>query len=263
MNFKEMIGKVYGDMRVIRRATQEETPWKSHETPLWVKCIKCGHEWSARKGDIEKKKQCPFCNKIGGRGHYDKEMIGRRFGYLTVIDYDQEATLSHGNANGRKSYWVCRCDCGNVVSVRRSHLEGEDGKHPTISCGCATRSSGEINTENTLLGLGVKIKREVVVPECHKWSPFDLGVYYPNSDKLMCFFECDGEQHFKFTPRFHDDEEDFIHQQETDNIKTNWCAKNNVPLFRIPYTDYTKINAEYLFSRFPEFKKLLDTEESR
>lgn len=254
-----MINNIYGDMLVIKRATKEETPWKSHETPLWVKCIKCNHEWIARKGDIEKNKQCPFCNKLGGRGHHDEEIIGKRFGYLTVINYDQKNTLLHGSNNGRKSYWICQCDCGNIISVRRVQLEGRPGHSRTISCGCATRSLGELNTENALIELGLQIKREVKISECHKHSPFDIGVFNHKSNQLVCLFECDGEQHFKFVPRFHKDRADFIHQQEIDNIKTTWCQKNNIPLFRIPYTDYDKINKEYLFSRFPEFKQLLES----
>lgn len=257
-SWKDMIGNTYGDMLVIRRATAEETSWKSHETPLWVKCKKCGHEWSARKGDIEKQKECPFCTVKSGRGHFAQDMIGRRFGYLTVIAYDRENTLAHGNANGHKSYWLCQCDCGNIISVRKPHLMGESGRHPTISCGCATRSSGEINTQNALIELGLQFNIETVIPECHKWSPFDIEVIDKNG-KRLCFFECDGEQHFKYIPRFHEDEEDFYHQQEIDNIKNTWCLQNGVPLFRIPYTDYTAINKEYLCNRFPEFKKLLES----
>ena len=29
-----------------------------------------------------------------------------------------------------------------------------------------------------------------------------------------------------------------------DNYKNQWCKENNIPLIRIPYTDYDKINAE-------------------
>ncbi len=36
--------------------------------------------------------------------------------------------------NGR-SKWICRCSCGNVVSVSRNHLVSGD----TVSCGCAKK----------------------------------------------------------------------------------------------------------------------------
>lgn len=258
LKWNEMIGNVYGDMQVLRRATQAETPWHSHETPLWVKCQQCGQEWIGRKGDIEKKKPCPYCHKIGGRGHYNKELLGKRFGYLTIKAYDKESTASHSG----DTYWICQCDCGNVISVRLDHLLGRYRHSPTISCGCATRSSGEINTQYALKDLGLDYKIETIVPECHQWSPFDIEVIDQNGERV-CFFECDGEQHFKFVPQFHTSEMDLIHQQEIDNIKTLWCKENHVPLFRIPYTDYTSVNAEYLITRFPEFKKLLESLESR
>lgn len=251
-SWKEMINKTYGDMLVLRRATVEETPWKSHATPLWVKCSKCGHEWSARKEDIEKNKSCPFCTVKVGRGHIN-DITGQVFGYLTVLNYDYEGTEKD---NG-KAHWLCQCKCGNIISVRLAHLLGQ--RHsPTISCGCATRSSGEINTQNALDFLNLRYNIEVIVPECHKFSPFDIEVI-DNKGKRLCFFECDGEQHFRYMPRFHEDKNDFIHQQEIDHIKDAWCKNHQVPLFRIPYTEYTQINGEYLKNRFPEFKKLLES----
>lgn len=252
MKWQEMIGQTFGDMTVIRRATAEETLWHGHETPLWVKCIKCDHEWSARKGDIEKRKACPFCTVKVGRGHIH-DVSGQVFGYLTAIAYDPEGTKLDNN----RTHWLCQCQCGNIISVRLAHLLGQHHSL-TISCGCATRSSGEINLQNALENLKLDYNIEVIVPECHKYSPFDIEVI-DKTGKRICFFECDGEQHFKYIPRFHDDQTDFYHRQEIDQIKNEWCIKNNVPLFRIPYTDYGLINIEYLFSRFPEFKKLLES----
>lgn len=43
MTYKEMIGKQFGSLRVIRKASKEETPWKSHSTPLVCTCIKCNN----------------------------------------------------------------------------------------------------------------------------------------------------------------------------------------------------------------------------
>ena len=199
---------------------------------------------------------CPYCHKIGGRGHFDKSMIGKQYGYLTVIGYDKEATLSHGLTQ-HKTYWLCKCRCGNIVSVRRQHLEGLFHAR-TISCGCATRSSGEINTQNALDKLGLKYNIEVIIPACHKYSPFDIEVISPKTQQRLCFFECDGEQHYKIISHFKMDEEALVHQQEIDNIKNDWCKKANIPLFRIPYTEYGNITPEWLQTRFPKFKQLLE-----
>lgn len=41
-------------------------------------------------------------------------LIGQQFGKLSVIE--------RGESKGYRTYWVCKCDCGNISSVRGSHL---------------------------------------------------------------------------------------------------------------------------------------------
>lgn len=54
-----------------------------------------------------------------------EDLSGKHFGRLTVIERDYE----HGTHD---TWWKCKCDCGNVISVRASHLIHEKCK----SCGC-------------------------------------------------------------------------------------------------------------------------------
>lgn len=58
-------------------------------------------------------------------GKIDYSIIGKRFGRLVVekLDYVDSRHYTH---------WVCKCDCGNIVSIRRNQLTSGD----TISCGC-------------------------------------------------------------------------------------------------------------------------------
>lgn len=56
------------------------------------------------------------------------DISGQRFGRLTVIRRDKTAP------SGR-SKWICKCDCGNTVSVLRNHLVCGH----TTSCGCAKK----------------------------------------------------------------------------------------------------------------------------
>lgn len=58
---------------------------------------------------------------INGR----KDRIGDIYGKLTVIEYG-------GSINKKVSVWVCKCECGNIVSVRGGNLNTGN----TISCGC-------------------------------------------------------------------------------------------------------------------------------
>lgn len=57
-----------------------------------------------------------------------------RFGRLTAIGIDY-------GRGGRKTYWTCQCDCGNVKSVRSDSLL--DGS--IRSCGCLKREQDEKN----------------------------------------------------------------------------------------------------------------------
>lgn len=60
-------------------------------------------------------------------GRVQDDLTGRRFGYLTVLEYA-------GRENGH-SCWSCRCDCGKTVCVRSDKLKnGAD-----VSCGCKSK----------------------------------------------------------------------------------------------------------------------------
>lgn len=50
------------------------------------------------------------------------DLTGKKFERLTVIKKDED----------RKNHWICKCDCGNIVSVLDFYLI--HGK--TKSCGC-------------------------------------------------------------------------------------------------------------------------------
>lgn len=61
-----------------------------------------------------------------------KIMTGERYGRLTVLD-------EFIRCSNHQSKWKCRCDCGNIVYVRRPDLV--NGK--TISCGCYNRENSK------------------------------------------------------------------------------------------------------------------------
>lgn len=47
-------------------------------------------------------------------------LVGQKFGKLTVVKYS-------------KPYWICKCDCGNIVNVLSQNLRNGS----TTSCGCS------------------------------------------------------------------------------------------------------------------------------
>lgn len=58
-------------------------------------------------------------------GKIDYSIIGKRFGRLVVLKLDYVD-------NHHYTHWICKCDCGNIVSIRRNQLTSGDN----ISCGC-------------------------------------------------------------------------------------------------------------------------------
>lgn len=62
-----------------------------------------------------------------------KDITNERYGRLKVIERD----TSKGD---KRVYWKCRCDCGNMVSVRSDAL----GRN-TQSCGCIKREQDKAN----------------------------------------------------------------------------------------------------------------------
>ena len=59
-------------------------------------------------------------------GNNSAEWLGKRFGRLTVVDFEHSETPNRG------WWWVCKCDCGNIKVLRPTDVKL--GK--TRSCGC-------------------------------------------------------------------------------------------------------------------------------
>lgn len=57
------------------------------------------------------------------------DLSGRRYGYLTVIERVTDKVYKSGR---KKPRYLCRCDCGNIVSVVGESLRNGTTK----SCGC-------------------------------------------------------------------------------------------------------------------------------
>lgn len=65
------------------------------------------------------------------------DMLGQKIGKLTIIQRDK-------TKKGQAAYWICKCQCGNIVSVRGSNLRNKN--NPTQSCGCLAKEKHYIDT---------------------------------------------------------------------------------------------------------------------
>lgn len=68
------------------------------------------------------------------KGNGFNDLTGQRFGRLTVLGLSPKKS-------GRKSYWVCQCDCGNKHLVRSDSLTSGNVQ----SCGCLKKEQDKIN----------------------------------------------------------------------------------------------------------------------
>lgn len=62
-----------------------------------------------------------------------ENLTGQKFGRLTVIKLAEKV--------GRRYYWTCKCDCGNIKKVRSDSLKSGNVK----SCGCLKKEQDKIN----------------------------------------------------------------------------------------------------------------------
>lgn len=58
------------------------------------------------------------------------DMTGEKYGHLTVIREDKEVRRCKSHQTW--AYWVCKCDCGKIVSISGASLRTGNTK----SCGC-------------------------------------------------------------------------------------------------------------------------------
>ena len=76
-------------------------------------------------------------------GRKVKDYTGMKFNKLTVLGLDKEKNKKEYEKylNGEIKrhmplYWICKCDCGNIISTQMQHLIHNDTK----SCGCIMKS---------------------------------------------------------------------------------------------------------------------------
>lgn len=127
----DLTHKIFQDLFVMREATKEEKNFKPGA--WWVCKCSCGNVvikdgQGLRKG-YTTSCGCKTLQKLKNRP--PKKFIdesNKKYGRLTVIerDYNEKYKKAHC------TYWKCKCQCGNQVTVARDSLIS--GK--TKSCGC-------------------------------------------------------------------------------------------------------------------------------
>lgn len=234
-NVIDEIEKRYGKLIVI----QKEKNFNDRHIYWKCKCD-CGNVEIIKGTDLRAgiKTMCKECNK---KPQYKNE-IGNKYGKLTVIAYDKEKSK-------KNAYWLCQCDCGNIISVLGTKLRNNH----TQSCGCL-KSKGEEKIIKLLIENNIIFKTQVSFPKCKDIDllKFDFGIF-DNFNNLLYLIEYDGIQHFKSDSGWNT-KENVENNKKKDKIKNNYCFDNNIPLIRIPYTHLDNLSIKDLLLETSKFK---------
>lgn len=130
------------------------------------------------------------------------DIIGQRFGRLTVIKRVEDHVMPSGE---RRSRWLCKCDCGNEITVIGKALTKKNG---TKSCGCLAKENMSKITK--------------------RYNTYDLtgeyGIGYTSKDEEF-WFDLDDYDLIK-NYCWHKNKEGYI-------ISTDWKTRKTILLHRI------------------------------
>lgn len=87
-------------------------------------------------------------NTCFGYKPIDLEIIGKKFGKLTIMEYTNRI-VNH------RTFWKALCDCGNIIYISRKQLGDYCSPDRPFSCGCIAKEScgpnGQVPIEEAAL----------------------------------------------------------------------------------------------------------------
>lgn len=230
-------GQRFGKLVVL-----EEAPNRGKRT-YWLCQCDCGNIKEIQTDSLRsgRTQSCGCLHKENTTISNKKRIIdltGQKYGKLTVIK-QVESFRGH-------SAWLCQCECGNQKII--NSVELKNGQ--TLSCGCLRSSFGEEKIEKILKENNIIYKKEYsfddLLSEKKKKLKFDF-VIFNKKNEIQCIIEYDGEQHYlEKTNNFWSDT--LEKRQQRDKIKNEYCIKNNIILYRIPYWEKDNLSLELIFS---------------
>lgn len=250
---KTPIGTYIEDLtgqRFTRLTVLELTNKKNNDGRWLWKCkCDCGNIVYKPMHDL-KSKHCMSCGCYHSEMTINKnrerqiDLTGQRIGHLTVIRENPT------EANKPKE-WICQCDCGDYTIVKLGELRrdkyNDSSRHSTWSCGHCVISAGEEKIKSILQKINVVFEQQktfdsLINSKTGRHLYFDF--YLPDYN---CCIEYDGEQHFHGWYLNHINKFQSLELiQYRDKIKNNFCKNNHIGLIRIPYTDFGKIDIDYI-----------------
>ncbi|MGM1044895.1 MAG: hypothetical protein ACQEXX_01975 [Bacillota bacterium] len=217
--FYKLLNNEYTLMSKIERISQ----------PIKVKHNMCGYIFEITPSRLYKKRPCPRCSKkLAKNTEVFKKEVAEVVGneYIVLSDY----------SSANEKIRLLHCQCSKSFYMTPSNfLRGQ--RCPR----CNTfESKGENKVDIYLTKNSINFKRQFKIDGCKlsRHLPFDFCILENHETK--CLIEYDGRMHYHSINHF-GGENTFKLIQKRDKIKNDYCIANNIPLIRIPYWDYNRI----------------------
>lgn len=225
--FINEIGNKYGELTVIEKAEN------INKRTAWLCECSCGNTVIVT-GKYLRKSKHPSCGCFAKKETSERslhDLTGMKFGKLTVLS---RAKTKYSKAGNQSTMWNCLCDCGNSIVVSAGALTT---LNHTRSCGCMKTSFYEEKIKTFLDINKISHCREysfsdLLSPNGYKLR-FDFA-FMSNDNKLLALLEMQGEQHY-----INNENNKFgvFQRTITDELKKDYCNKNNIPLYEIKYNE--------------------------
>ena len=127
---EDVRGKKFYNLTALYRVAQPTSYKREYSGAFWKFQCDCGNTIIASIGQVKNghTKGCG-CLNIGGKERI-LEVPGTKYNKLTV--------LKQADIEAKDTYWECKCECGNITTVRGTDLRSGKVK----SCGCLRGHSG-------------------------------------------------------------------------------------------------------------------------
>lgn len=136
-----------------------------------------------------------------------------------------------------KTYIQCKCECGNYFETALYELVC----YGKIKCNKCSKKISKwcIKVEDFLEENNLTFKKEIIFKDCRDKHPLPFDYKLDINNGLI---EVDGEQHFYnngYAIKMDEKEkiENFKIRKKHDNIKEEYCKKNNIKFLRISYKE--------------------------
>lgn len=208
-----------------------------YKQKFWlVKCTICGSE---AVQDMKAFPRCKNCSEISKTKPFEQFRLEASKKHSNKYSYD---SVSYKNTSVKTKIFCNKCQMHFWQRPYR-HLSGD-------GCPFCRESKGEIRVAKYLSEKNIIFITQKTFESLRYVNPLKYDFYIPDLNLLV---EYDGEYHFKpvrgSTPE--QKQKRLELQQCRDKIKDEWAKANNIPLLRIPYWDFDRIEElieEFLFS---------------